>query len=375
MSSPVPPSHERLSLDIATDDLRYVSGTVLAATVSGAHPRVWPFTQWGSMVAFEARKHLEDVHSRDLRLPWDSAVAEASRHSNKFFDDTRLLVDGTLDRFSELLASNRRAFFPDDRLRMFDGLRDDLSVIVVNGEVVLTNVSGLFMMGTPASVAAELSGPGPYAMRLSQGIGAAAAAFTGLGYDDLIVHGNHDAATAVWSDAKSDRALGSAYGGRLGPNLSIALMTIQSAVQSARFWANASCCDQCHIAALKHRFVVTLQAMRSMRALSETTLDSRSREWLGAILGPDPDAGPLLTAPFRRLRNGWMHLGIGDVAESLPADPQPSDLVRACTGLSLEEFARTVDASIEHFARTANAWLADPGPDGSTIFDHLHPAS
>lgn len=77
---------ERFAFRIAADDLRYSSGSALSASTTGAvHPKLWPFLQWGVMVAFEANKHLADVHQVDLELQWEKDIAEAARHSGKFF--------------------------------------------------------------------------------------------------------------------------------------------------------------------------------------------------------------------------------------------------------------------------------------------------
>lgn len=139
--------HERLSIAMAASDLKYVAGRILTA---GDSPRSWPFNQWGAMVAFEAQRTLRNVHDLHFEFEWEEDVAAAARHGGKFFDGRPRQLDRVVADFRESAKATHVAFYPDDRLgREFDVLRDDLSVITDGPQVLLTNVTGHFMVGLP----------------------------------------------------------------------------------------------------------------------------------------------------------------------------------------------------------------------------------
>lgn len=324
--------HQRLSIITAANDLRYVGGSVLKA---GSHPKAWPFAQWGATVAFEARKHLGDAHGEQLDLGWEFAVAEAARHSGKFFEDKSLMFDGVVQAFRDLLDANHLAYFPTDRRgRAFDFLRDDLSMTTSEGEVVLSNISGLFMLGMSPERAADMESWGPHAVTLASGIGRAAALFTGLDIKLLSRHGNHELPAPTWWDGKADKALASSYGGEFSPEVAVALVSIHSAVQSARLWTGTNCCEPCASAALKHRFVVLYQALRSVQLLRDSSihLGSLAMGYLRELLD-DSNAKVVLSQPLRNLRNGWLHLGFGDIATGLGETPNALTPVVVYTGM------------------------------------------
>ena len=146
--------HQQLSLEIAASDIRYVAGRLLNAR---NHPRSWPFVQWGTMVAFEAQKHLREVHDHRLNFDWEDDVAAAARHRGKFFDGRPAKLDSVVADFQVLAAATTAAYYPEDRLgREFDFLRADLSVISDGPEVLLTNVAGHFMVGLPPNLGADI---------------------------------------------------------------------------------------------------------------------------------------------------------------------------------------------------------------------------
>ena len=366
-------ANDALALRMTMDDLRYATGSALsAASAGGTHPKLWGFVQWGVMVAYEGHKRLANAHSLNMELGWDSEVAAAARHSGKFFDDRWLSLDGVIGRFEELLASNHAAYFPPNRRgRAFDFLRHDLSIMIADGEVVLTNVSGYFMMGMPPTTVSDLEAVGPLGHRLTMGIGEATAAFTGETLDAIREHGNSDLPPVSWWDATSSKALASAFGGELSPPLAIAVMTVQSAVQIARRWARASCCPACVRAARKHRFIVLYQALRSLELLRDADRDL-GRVGATHVEAALRDHDELLGVPFRRLRNGWLHLGTTDLATELPSDATSTDLVRGYADMDLDAFDSVVDGALDEIARVLNMWILQPDKRGRTLLDDLH---
>lgn len=364
--------HERVSVAIAASDLRYVAGSMLTA---GPSPRSWPFSQWGAMVAYEAQKTLRDVHDHRLDFDWEDDVAAAARHGGKFFDGRSGQLDSVVADFRDLAEATHAAYYPDDRPgRAFDFRRDDLSVISDGSELLLTNVTGHFMVGLPPHRGVDMKSWGPHLLTLGTGIGQVVATLVREGVEELSAHGN-DADTAVtWWDGKIAEAIPATFGGELGTDLALAVISIHSTVQTARRWAHAECCGSCQAASLKHRFVVLHHAVRSIQQLylRADSLGPVAVEHVHA-LAESADLQAVVAQPFRRLRNGWFHLGLGDIATTLPDDSNILTPVSAYTQMEIPAFAELVDRGLDRVAHGIGAWLAEPGVGGSPLFDHLHP--
>jgi hypothetical protein len=373
-------NHQRLSIAIATSDLLYVAGSLLRA--NGDH-QSWPFAQWGTTVAYEARKHLRDVHSVEIELDWEDQFAESARHGSKYYDGKAGKLDKavadferTVDSFEKLAAATHESFFPADRRggTLFDFLRDDLSVIADESELVLTNVTGHFMVGLPPERAARLESIGDHVKTLTTGLGQFAAGLTRQGIEEIREHGSRVTTALTCWDAKMYEAIPSTFGGTLSTGLAFSLISIASSAQAARRWAKAECCGSCSAAALKHRFVLAHHTAKSMVAFSDRArgMDSDARQ-RAVEIAHTSDAEIICSEPFRNLRNGWLHLGLSDI----PTELDPADLlgvVTGYTGLSVDDFSRLVDAYLFEVTLSLNEWLLRPGHDGRTFFDHVHAA-
>jgi len=362
--------HQRLSLAIAVSDLRYSAGSLLDAI---EHPRSWPFTQWATMVAFEAQKHVRDVHQCEVEAGWEEMVASAARHGGKFFDGRRRQLDNVVEDFRELTEATHRAFYPHDRRgRFFDFLRNDLSVVGDGREVVLTNVSGHFMVGLPPDRGIDMQSWGPHLDTLGAGIGQITRAFLGNSAAEVSEHGSRSSTSLKWWDGKVAEVRSAIFGGELDTELAMAVISIHSTVQAARRWAHAECCADCSAASLKHRFVVLHHAIRSLHQLSPRSeqLGRTAQKHLGGIV--ESTALQLLVEqPFRRLRNGWFHLGLGDIESKLPADPSLTAPVAAYTGMDTEAFSAAVHRGLDEVSWRVGDWLNEPGADGTTLFKRL----
>lgn len=291
--------HERLAIEIALSDLRYVAGSVLQ---SGGGPKSWPFVQWATVVGFEALKHLGDVHDVRFELDWEDEFAAAARHGSKFFDGGPAQLDQVVKNFSLLAAATHNSFFPPDRRSgpTFDFLRDDLSVVADGDEELLTNVTGHFMAGLPPERAAQLYVIGVHVRKLTMGLGQLAAMFTSSRVDEIRQHGNADPVRLTWWDGKMKRVLPATFGGELDQAFALAVISILSSVQGARRWGRAACCASCAAAALKHRFMVAHHAANSIAALAvRAELGPLARERL-TILARADDALLLASGPYRR---------------------------------------------------------------------------
>ncbi|MFE4837387.1 hypothetical protein ACFRAU_22240 [Arthrobacter sp. NPDC056691] len=364
--------HEQVSVAIAATDLRYVAGSALSA---GAHPRSWPMLQWGTMVTYEAQKNLRDVHKIELEFDWEDDVAAAARHGGKFFDGRAKQFDSVVTDFRELIEATHAAFYPDDRPgRGFDFLRDDLSVISDGPELLLTNVTGHFMAGLPPHRGIDMDSWGPHMKTLASGIGQLASILVSESVGDFSMHGNHSNTRVAWWDGKISEVIPATFGGELTTELALGVISIYSTVQAARRWANVECCGSCDAAALKHRFVVLHHAARSIQQLYSRADDFApiALDHVSSLAG-SADLKTVTSQPFRRLRNGWLHIGLGDIAAALPGLPNVLSPVFAYTELEIPAFAALVDRSLDRVAHGIGAWLAEPGADGSSLFDHLSP--
>lgn len=79
----------------------------------------------------------------------------------------------------------------------------------------------------------------------------------------------------------------------------------------------------------------------------------------------------VVTPPYRRLRNGWFHLGLGDIAQQLPRDPDLLTPVTLYAGIDPLDLDAFVDRGLDAVAALMNAWIVEPEPGGATIFDNL----
>lgn len=364
--------HEQLSMAIAASDIRYVAGRLLNAR---NHPRSWPFSQWGTMVAFETQKHLREVHELRLNFDWEDDVAAAARHGGKFFDGRPSQLESVVADFQVLAAATTTAYYPEDRLGLeFDFLRADLSVISDGPEVLLTNVTAHFMVGLPPHLGADIDSLGPHVHTLTTGIGQLASTLTQMGVEELSAHGKHTDDPVTWWDGDIAGVVPATFGGELGTDLAMAVISIHSTVQAALRWAHAVCCESCIAASLKHRFVVLHHAVRSIQQLHERA------EILGPIatsyvqmLSDSADLQAVVSQPFRNLRNGWLHLGLGDIAATLPDSPNILTPVSAYTQMEIAEFAELVERGLDQLAAGIGAWIAEPGAEGASLFDRLRP--
>ncbi|MFF2300802.1 hypothetical protein [Arthrobacter sp. NPDC058127] len=364
--------HEQVSLAIAAADLRYVTGSGLTA---GFHPRSWPLLQWGAMVAYEAQKNIRDVHNIELEFDWEEDVTAAARHGGKFFDGRPGQLDSVVADFQKLIDATHLAFYPDDRSgREFDVLRDDLSVISDGSELLLTNVTGHFMAGLPPHRGMDMNSWGPHLQTLATGIGQLASALVSASAENFSQHGNHTNTAVAWWDGKISEAIPATFAGELTTELALGVISIYSTVQAARRWANVECCGSCDAASLKHRFVVLHHAARSIEQLY-TRVEGLPPIAVDHVssLAESADLKTVTAQPFRRLRNGWLHLGLGDIATDLPARPNVLSPVLAYTQMEIPAFAALLDRSLDQVAEGIGCWLAEPGPDGSALFDHLSP--
>ncbi|WP_420366046.1 hypothetical protein AAEP80_04085 [Curtobacterium sp. L3-7] len=357
---------ETIALAIARSDMHYVSCSLIG--LDGiANAAELGLLQYGVMAAYEAQTHFKRSLGIDLQADWDADTAKAARMSGKFFADNKQHLSGVVSHFEELLDANHQAYFPVNRLRPeFDFLRDDLSVVTLDGRPYMTSVSAHFLMGLRSDQTATLDQAGPAAYRLSVGAGNIAGAL--LNGSEVAYHSPSASLDFVAWDATSAEALSRLFARTLPPTLAIALATVQSVVRSAELSSARVGCSWCETAARKHRFVALYQGLLALHDLrreqpafvpanvSDLIDDERTR-W---VLMND------------KLRNGLIHLGMQDIASRLHRGDSPDEAISAYTGLTGDEVDERTKERLYTLGETLTTWMLTPPPSGPSFADALH---
>jgi len=222
--------------------------------------------QYGVMAAYETQRHFEKTRDWHLSANWDTDRAKAARMSGKFFADGQRNLDGVVTHFDELLRANHGAFFPPKRRgRLFDFLREDLSVVTSAGRPYTNIVSAHYLAGLGPDEVGDVATVGPAIGRLSTGVGNVAGAL--LEGSSIAWHEHGPIPHFLWLDGKSRVALPRLFGGELDPSLAAALMTVQCISVSALHSRSRSLCDWCRAAARKHRFVALFQSLTAIKIM------------------------------------------------------------------------------------------------------------
>lgn len=357
---------EVIALQVASADLHYVSSAVAIPKISIAAESA--LMQYGAMVAYETQLHFGKTVGWTIDAGWDQETATAARMAGKFFADRKRNLEGVVRHFEELLAANHGAFFPPDRRgKLFDLLRDDLSVVTLTGLPYMTSISGHYLLGLQATEVAELGAAGPVLYRLGLGIGRVAGqVLSGTGIEK---HQPPPARLFSWWDAKARRALPRLFGGQLPLALTASLMTIHSIVVSAAHAAERVQCGWCELAARKHRFVASFQALTALRILRNTD-DNLMPTTVVSLL--DGDDGRWLLEQGQ-LRNALVHLGMQDIRGRIHEGDGVDSAIRAYTGLDAADVEGRTHRLLRTLVEVLTGWMLTPPADGKTFQNALQP--
>lgn len=162
------------------------------------------------------------------------------------------------------------------------------------------------------------------------------------------------------------------FAGEFSQGLTFAVVSILSSIQAVRRWTDTTCCSSCAFAALKHRFVVLHHAVRSLLKLQGRgeLLGSCGTRHL-AVISESKTLQTLVTHPFRKLRNGWLHLGLGDLSLDKESILDLNYLINAYTGFSTDDFADLVDRGLSEISGVLVDWARQPSANGTGQFDTL----
>lgn len=151
---------------------------------------------------------------------------------------------------------------PNRRGRLFDFLREDLSVEGRAGSPYTSLVCAPYLAALGPDEVGDLPTVGPAIGRLSTGVGNVAGAL--LNGSGVTWHEHGSIPHFAWLDGKSRVAIPRLFGGELDPPLAAALMTVQSISASAVHSRSRSLCVWCETAARKHRFVALFQSLTAL---------------------------------------------------------------------------------------------------------------
>jgi hypothetical protein len=162
--------------------------------------------------------------------------------SGKFFADTKRGLEGVVTHFEALVQANYGAFFPPHRRgRLFDFLRNDLSVVTLDGDPYTSLVSAHYLVGLSSEQVGDLATVGLAISQLSVGIGNVAGAL--LRDSTIVPHPYEPIPPFRWFDGKSRVALSRLFGGEVAPPLAAALLTVHSISSSAIRSVSRSLCS------------------------------------------------------------------------------------------------------------------------------------
>ncbi|MDD1477949.1 hypothetical protein [Arthrobacter sp. H16F315] len=356
---------EVIALEVARTDMHYVAATLLHAPPELAAAEI-ALVQYGAMAAYESQLYFARTLGWNLKAEWAPDAAKAARMSGKFFADNKRNLDGVVSHFDELLKANHGAFFPPDRAKQFDALRDDLSVITVDGRPYTSLISAHYLTGLGPTQIASFQEVGPAVGRLSVGIGNIAGAL--LQNSGIAMHSQSPMPSVEFWDATSTDALPRLFGGELSPSLAAALLTVQSIAATAERGTARAVCQRCEAGAQKHRFVALFQSLTAVTILRDATPEVFSEDMLALLA--DPESEWLLAQS--KLRNGLIHLGMQDIASKIGPGETIDDAVAAYTGLEAHEVATRVSQHLSRFVTILTSWMLTPRVGGKSFMAALH---
>jgi hypothetical protein len=360
---------EVIALDIARADMHYVATSLIGLPHSAVAAEI-ALLQYGTMTAYEAQLHFEKTLGWNLSADWDAGTAKAARMSSKFFADTNRHFEGVVTHFDQLLQANHGAFFPADRRgRFFDFLRDDLSVVTLDGNPYTSLISAHFLTGLGPDQVGDFATVGSAIRQLSTGVGNVAGAL--LYSSGIDMHQHVPVPPFSWLDGKSKVAMPRLFGGELDPSLAAALLTVQSIASSAVRSVSRSLCGWCEAAAQKHRFVALFQSLTALDIMRRNGVRAPQAAEMMAFLD-DPESVWVLGQS--KLRNGLVHLGLQDIASSLGPGTSTDDAVLAYTGERPNVVAGRVLNHLTRFVDVLTAWTLSPTADGNSFLAALRPA-
>ena len=292
--------------------------------------------------------------------PIAKQVVARSRHSLKFFEDTKRGITGQLNYFeTEIIPAHKEEFLGNIWLRFARHWETDLGLYRYSGRIISTTHSATFALGVdPQTMFEEGAGP---ALRdiwaeFGQYFGALGAVIDSE-IESFLDHVDATHFGGIGDDVRSEKFYASGFTGAQQPSVN-ALLTVFMA--SLNF-VNLILPDSLHYSIFKIRYLTTYQILRSLellRADSTITLDARSMSFISAIL--DNQNAQLITrSSAKPFRNTLMHYGPDSRIELDRLDE--NSLVESMTplcfnGMKASDLQSILECTLKHTAERINAW-------------------
>jgi hypothetical protein len=359
----------KVGLALARADLGYIRAVIETTQAE----RALTFLPYAVLVAFEA--HAFCTQQLGIRLPilaWNDELAAAVRTNNKLFDDSRRDLKA-LSRDIVLVAAETRAAFRGGWKRQLARAlhiwNPDLSVLMLHDVPVSTNVS----MGFHAAI--QVPGPrnqeaaGRVVHDLAYGVGQMIAA---LG----LAEQQHRAIALadmdwIWGDGDSVVCYAEMFAGEIPDGSVPLLVLLQGASATAHFLADADCCNDCWLAAFKHRLVAAHHIARSLTIVRPTLATSALTRRIDWLL----DHEDVRTVQeLRALRNGLVHLGLSDAPLTLFAATDPATaVIEHYAQRSIGTANKQIKRALEHMQGRLTEWMLQSPPGGTGLLALLRP--
>lgn len=338
---------------MAKGDLGYIAGMLDQSALVGLC--VVPYA---ALVAYEADGFLSRALGHQSVLA-GSSTATPARMASKIFDDKRASVEDISRTLGNLAAEFEEAFRGGPRraiARMLGIFNPDLSVLTLDGRPLLYGAVVPFQLGIPSLGPDGMTSLRPQVRALAERIGRLAAQLS-------IKLGQHQRASDVLDslsalDAVSADYNAAAFGGHASVHDVLLLSLLHNNVAVGAQLAKAGCCTSCTSAAVKHQFVTTYQAARSVQLiLGDDLLTGILRGRLGEIANSDEVQYVL---QHRALRNSLVHLGLSDRPDEIVAASDPTAaLIEADLGVPFAEAARRIQQAASALDDQLVDWLLE----------------
>lgn len=353
------------------EDAEFV-GSYLSAQLRPANQSFAPIIAFsmGNFLSLFVYEGDRKIRSIDTALaqelsPYARTVIERSRHSLKFFEDTKRGLDGVRDAFAREIAPSHREYYAGlVRFRSLAFLSKDLGVYRYRGRVLSTTHSATFTLGLEAdaitrpdlgALVREASMEyGRYFSRLGARMDAAQRSFP-----DTV---DASAFPRNVEDWRSERLYRRCFNGPRTPDLNAALTLLLGHLNFiVDVLGSDGPAETPHYTVFKIRFLTIYQVLRSLATLSAepaSGLDAPSRAIVDAILR-FPASRRILRDDLRPLRNSLIHYGVDSRLDRTKIESErllPS-LLETALAEDVESFLADLDSCAMLAARSMNDWF------------------
>lgn len=313
-------------------------------------------------------RSIDDTLAQELSSGAEQMIAR-SRHSLKFFEDTKRGLDGVRSAFGdEIIPAHRDYFVGLLRFKWLEPFAKDIGIYRYHDRVISTTHSATFALGLEArAISQDDAGAqvrqfseeyGQYFGRLGARIDTHPTSFP----DTL----DPSAFSQKVEDLRSAKFYPDTFNGDSTPDLNAALVLLLGHLNFITdvVAPEGSEAPQSYTT-FKIRFLTIYQVVRSLSILRDVqaeTLRPDSRAVIDTIL-QHPASISILRDDVRPLRNTLMHYGLDSRLD--PSAVDTSAFIRSLIVATLDEnqadqFFADVDSCISVAARSMNDWFGGP---------------